>query len=894
MGDRPRPGWYTWLPLALVVVSLLALAVLPGVVARRTERLRREVAERVTPARRDMHAFALAFAREVLSFRAWMLTSDPSFEQDFRRSAAEADRSLAAGTRTLSGTDLAATTAELRSTVEGWRRLARAVAEEASPRAAYAARLADQNQRVEAALDLSARLDRRLGDWEESADATMRAEARRQGLLTVALVIVALAATAAVGALGLQTRRLARRLRYRAQEERALRDVARALSAAISVTEVAERVVRAAVETTRGFAAYVEELRGSDVEVVAVAGSGVPPLGTCAPFPGSLTEAILTSGEAAVVSEIGALGPSMAPYVPGRGEGGTGLVVPLLSGSDVLGTLVILRSLAQEPFGPDEVRHAQALGDLVSSALRRVRQLEQTERERKEKTALLESTAQGMWGVDRRGLGTFVNSAACHILGYAPEELLGVSVHARVHHSRPDGSPYPESECPMTRVMRSRERVMISGEPLWLKDGTSFLADYSAAPIVVGEEVTGAVVAFTDATERHRADQAIRESEAQFRALAENASAAVLVMEQDDTIIFANPATHRVFGYGPDELMGTSLTRLMPPDLRSHHRAGVRRFLATGERRLRWEGVELVGQRKDGTVVPLEITMGTYVRDGVPYFVGIAQDITARKEAERERIELLGRERTAREGAEAAVRTRDEVLAIVSHDLRNPLNTIALAVGALQSGDVPPEEVPRTVLVVRRAVDRMNRLIADLLDVARVEGGQKLAIQTERTDVRTVVGETCDALRSEAARKLQRLDCRVADDLPEVEADRLRLIQALSNLVGNALKFTGEGGRVTVDARREGEGILVAVTDTGPGIAPENLPQVFNPYWQARQTARLGAGLGLAIAKGIVEAHGGRIWATSTPGLGSTFSFTIPLAGAVPAAPAARDLAARS
>src|SRR4029078_2591507 len=122
------------------------------------------------------------------------------------------------------------------------------------------------------------------------------------------------------------------------------------------------------------------------------------------------------------------------------------------------------------------------------------------------------------------------------------------------------------------------------------------------------------------------------------------------------------------------------------------HRDGVKRFLATGERRLRWEGVELVGLRKDGSVVPLEITMGTFVRDGVPYFVGIAQDITARKQAETERIELLNRERAAREKAETGVRTRDGVRALVYPDLRNPLNTISLAVAALESGDVPAQE----------------------------------------------------------------------------------------------------------------------------------------------------------------------------------------------------------
>jgi signal transduction histidine kinase len=308
-----------------------------------------------------------------------------------------------------------------------------------------------------------------------------------------------------------------------------------------------------------------------------------------------------------------------------------------------------------------------------------------------------------------------------------------------------------------------------------------------------------------------------------------------------------------------------------------------------------------VGLRKDGAVVPLEITMGTFVRDGVPYFVGIAQDITARKQAETERIELLDRERAARAKAETAVRTRDEVLAIVSHDLRNPLNTISLAVGALESTDMPPEDETRTIQVVRRAVDRMNRLIADLLDVARLEAGQKLTIQAEPVDIGAVVTETCDGQTAEAERKLVHLEGQVEDGLPAVNGDKHRLIQVLANLVGNALKFTGEGGQVTVGARRDDAGqVVVSVTDSGAGIAPEHLAQVFNPYWQARQTARLGAGLGLAIAKGIVEAHGGRIWATSTPGTGSTFAFSLPALAGKPEAPAAsedagsRDAAARS
>ncbi|HUG55007.1 MAG TPA: PAS domain S-box protein [Vicinamibacteria bacterium] len=877
-GEAFRPSWQTFLPLGVVVLSLLAVAVLPVARARRTDRMRDEVTVRVIPARHALSGFTVAVSSAVSAMRAWLLTNDQAFADEFRRSAAEADRTLAEVRRRLDESHLAPAAAELAHVFQTWEQPAQAMMSGRAPRASYLASLPSQARRAQAALELSARLEQRLAGWLAAAGEEMRAESGYQRLLTVALVVIALAGAVGVGGLAVQSRRLARLLRYRAQEERALRDVARALSSAVTVAEVAQRVVTAAVDTTRGFGAYVERARQGEVEVVALAGDGVPALGTHAPFPGSLTEAIVGSGEATAVAEVGTIGQPMASYLAERCEGCTALVVPLLGGGDVLGALVVLRSSDQDPFGPDEVRHAQALGDLVSAALRRVILLEQTDLERKEKTALLESTAQGLWGVDEHGRASFVNSAAARTLGYTAEEMLGHPVHPLVHHTRPDGTPYPEAECPMTRVMATRERIMVAGEMLWRRDGTSFLADYSAAPIIIADEVRGAVVAFSDATERHRREREIAESEAQFRALAENASAAIFVMQQDDTIVFANPGTQIVFGYRPDELLGKPLTDLMPPDLRESHRAGVRRFLASGQRHIRWEGVELVGLRKDGATIPLEVTIGSFVRDDVPYFVGTAQDITARKEAERERLALLDREREARERAEAAVRTRDEILAIVSHDLRNPLNTVSLAVGAVESGDVPPEAVPAHLQIMRRAVERMNRLIADLLDVARLEAGHELSVQHERLDLGPVVAEACASFQAEAERKLIQIECRLGEGLPAVGADRDRLMQVLANLVGNALKFTEEGGRVEVEVRPDGGMVEVSVKDTGPGIPPDDLAHIFNPYWQARKTARLGAGLGLAIARGIVEAHGGRIWAESTPGAGSTFRFTLPAA----------------
>src|SRR5260221_290389 len=374
--DRRRPQWQTWVPLGLVVLSLLALAILPGAVARRTARLQSEIAERVTPVRNDLHAFGLAFAREVLAFRAWALTGDTGFAEEFKRSAEDADRSLDAAARNLSGTDLAPLAAELRSTLGGWREMVRQIMESRIGRADPLADLSNQERRVNAVLELSTRLDRRLRRWEEATPRLKQSESRRQGPVSLFLAMVALTATVAVAMLSVQSRRQARQLRYRAQEERALRDVARTLSAAVTVNEVAQRVVQAAVETTRGFGAYVEEARVQDVEVVAAVGQGGPPVGTRAPFPGSLTDAALHSGEATVVMEIGAMGEAMAPYLQGCCQRCTGLVVPLMGGTEVLGALVILRSSAQEAFGPNEVRHPQALGDLVSSALRRVTPLD--------------------------------------------------------------------------------------------------------------------------------------------------------------------------------------------------------------------------------------------------------------------------------------------------------------------------------------------------------------------------------------------------------------------------------------------------------------------------------------------------------------------------------------
>jgi signal transduction histidine kinase len=227
--------------------------------------------------------------------------------------------------------------------------------------------------------------------------------------------------------------------------------------------------------------------------------------------------------------------------------------------------------------------------------------------------------------------------------------------------------------------------------------------------------------------------------------------------------------------------------------------------------------------------------------------------------------------------SQQAVRAREEVLAIVSHDLRNPLSAVILGASMLQMSTTMAEEDREQLETIEASAKRMNRLIADLLDVTRLEGGKRLPIEPASVHAEKLLREAEDLFRAQAAVASVTLESQVEDALPPVYADHHRVMQVLSNLIGNSLKFTPPDGRITVSAKRHDGMVLFRIADTGPGIPREHLSDIFSPYWQAKRTERLGAGLGLPIAKGIVEAHGGRIWAESEPGKGTQFYFTLPI-----------------
>jgi PAS domain S-box-containing protein len=225
-----------------------------------------------------------------------------------------------------------------------------------------------------------------------------------------------------------------------------------------------------------------------------------------------------------------------------------------------------------------------------------------------------------------------------------------------------------------------------------------------------------------------------------------------------------------------------------------------------------------------------------------------------------------------------ATQLRDQVLGVVAHDLRNPLSTILTQVWALKRhGPEPERRSLKPGEVIQRAAKRMNRLIQDLLDVALMEEGQ-LTIERARLSAGGLIVEAADMQRPLASSSSLELRVDVEPDVPEIWGDRDRLLQVFENLIGNAIKFTKTGGRITAGTASRDEEVVFWVADTGCGIAFANLPRVFDRFWQAARTGRQGAGLGLPITKGIIEAHGGRIWVESTQGRGTTFSFTIPKA----------------
>jgi PAS domain S-box-containing protein len=472
---------------------------------------------------------------------------------------------------------------------------------------------------------------------------------------------------------------------------------------------------------------------------------------------------------------------------------------------------------------------------------------------------LIQLASDGIFVADLEGRFTEVNDAGCRLLGFTREEILGKTIMDFI---------LPEEK---ERLFGHRERFLKGGTDIgeWVlrkKDGTYIPVEVSAKILPDGRWLA----IDRDISERKRAEDALRQAQERLELALRGGNLGSWDWNIVTGEVVANRRCAEMRGFQPEEIVprvDSYLTGIHPDDLPAFRKAlsdcfdGVRPDFEC-EYRVRTKSGEWVWILSQGNI------FGRNEQGRPTRMVGIALDVTPRKSAEQA---LRQSEAAARQAAQA----RDDMLGIIAHDLRNPLAAIATSAAVLQQTGREREIGDE----IAHAADRMKRLIRDLIDVTLLDAGT-FRIKQEPIRTAALLSEVFDsqALLASSASVDLRLD--VLQDDSHVWADRDRLLQVFENLVGNAIKFTEPGGEIVLGARAGAGEVLFSVADTGCGIASNQLPRVFDRFWQAPEGKRQGAGLGLPIVKGIVEAHGGRIWAQSTPGRGSTFFFTIPAAQA--------------
>jgi PAS domain S-box-containing protein len=561
----------------------------------------------------------------------------------------------------------------------------------------------------------------------------------------------------------------------------------------------------------------------------------------------------------------------------------TAVAIPVRSGDEVVAVLSFYMKEAQT----DDSRLARIttavatqLGPLIVQ-----KRAEETHRLAEAKLGGIVSIAlDAIISIDEDRRITLFNWGAEQIFGYTAEEAIGQSLDmllppaARERHA----SHIAQFATSSVTARRMSERTPISG---LRKSGEIFPAEASISRFRAGGRWTFTVT-LRDITDRQRTEEGLRflsETGALLNDLIRSPQALERVAQR------AVPTLGDVctIDLVDDGHITTVAVAASDPALASRAPSGLSwdaddpavQTLRDGAVRLLSDGDRSTPELGSTLVVPLialdkvlgamRFAMAAGGRHHDASYRALAEELAVRVALAVDGAALFQRTRQA-------VGARNEVLAVVSHDLRNPLSAIKMCVGALRESPTDPETTRELLGTVHESAALMSRIIQDLLDVANIDAG-KLSIERQRQPLAPILVQAISMFESAAAEDQITLRHDWNASLPDIPIDADRILQVLANLLHNACKFTPAGGIIRVRAETASDAVLVAVSDTGPGIPSDELPRVFDRFWHDRQASKIrSTGLGLAIARGIVEAHGGRIAVESTLGNGSTFTFTLP------------------
>ncbi|MDI6858366.1 MAG: PAS domain S-box protein [Dehalococcoidia bacterium] len=539
--------------------------------------------------------------------------------------------------------------------------------------------------------------------------------------------------------------------------------------------------------------------------------------------------------------------PDIAGVVPWRSYAG----VPVIGVERTLGLLFVVRD---EPnaFSESDFQLLALVASQVGAYLGalHIRKREQALAEQMRFQArMLDSINQAVFATNPDRNIVYWNHAAEELFGWKAGDAIGRPLNEVVPPS-PDGGA------------EIRERVMAgetwSGQLRYRRrDGSLFPAFVVAWPMYDGEGAySGAVAVIADITEMRRMQEELEHAKAYVDRLFDSRLIGILEANPE-RITAANDAFLDIVGYTRQDLeeCGIDWRAITPPEFAYLDEAALDQLRVYGET----TPFEKEYIRKDGTRVPILIG-GALIHEEPMEWVCFVLDLTQQKKAQ-----------------EQLDRMRSEFIGTISHELKTPLTAIkgSVAIGLSERTPPSPEEARELFIVIDEQSERLRELIVNLLDMTRIEANA-LPVRPEKDDLESIIEDARTTFVRGSPR--HRVNVQIDGSLPPVKADRRRIVQVLTNLLRNAADASPEPATITVSAESDGDCVTVRVQDRGRGIPADKLPIVFEKFVQIHPTGRRGTGLGLPISKGIVEAHGGRIWADSPgEGRGATFSFTLPI-----------------